>query len=228
MARGIIVPDASATTAGVVNTTSQTIAGAKTFSGGISVTNGVSTDTISATGALTVSQIATPSTPAAGANKIYAKADGFLYTLNPAGVELPFNKPVTALYRQSGTGAISGTIVFGSAVFDSTSSYNNTSGVFTCPVAGYYQVSVAVKSSLTSALVSGQSLTLFVNKNGSVHARVGQITSQATVNQTWITGGSVLVQLAVSDTLTITGAADATLNFNGTSTDNYFSIAKVG
>lgn len=39
--------------------------------------------------ALTVTQVATPSAPASGFNKIYAKSDGSFYTLNSSGIESP-------------------------------------------------------------------------------------------------------------------------------------------
>lgn len=41
--------------------------------------------------AIRLSQIATPSTPAAGYGKLYQKADGALYMLNSAGQELPIS-----------------------------------------------------------------------------------------------------------------------------------------
>ena len=39
--------------------------------------------------AITATQIATPATPSAGTNKIYAKADGNFYNLNSSGIESP-------------------------------------------------------------------------------------------------------------------------------------------
>lgn len=66
----LVAQTADATFPGMVSTGAQTLAGAKTFSN-----------------ALTLTQVSTPSTPSVGNNNIYFKSDGFLYTLDSNGTE---------------------------------------------------------------------------------------------------------------------------------------------
>ena len=110
---------ASATVPGMVNNTTQTFSGAKTFSTSISspsvhtaslsdsgsgltigsssgqnitITAGTGGSTI-ITSPLTLSQIATPSNPASGFNDIYFKSDNNLYILNSSGIETLIGTP---------------------------------------------------------------------------------------------------------------------------------------
>lgn len=59
--------------------------------------------------ALTFTQVATPSTPSAGFNKVYPKADGKFYNLNSSGVE-----------KALGSGSGAGGINYASDLFDGT------------------------------------------------------------------------------------------------------------
>ena len=79
---------ADATHPGMVNNTTQTFSGAKTFSTSITtpVLDGVSNH-IQVNSALDLEQISTPSNPSSGYNSIYVKSDGNLYILNSSGVE---------------------------------------------------------------------------------------------------------------------------------------------
>lgn len=133
--------------------------------------------------AVTLPEIATPSTPSLNNGKIYFKSDGALYQLNDSGTEtqLGSSQVVAAQYRTN-TGTISNgvehTVVYTTLDMDTHSAYNNTTGVFTVPVTGIYQVYANTLVSGTEA--NNNALLMLIRKNG--------VSILGFVNRIWNTG----------------------------------------
>jgi hypothetical protein len=136
---------------------------------------------------------------------------------------------VNANYFTTSTGAMavgtSSTVVFGSRSFDSHNAYNSTTGIYTVPISGKYQVNTTITSTSTSQI---QSLLVDITKNGSVWNRVTP-SRLAAVSSTISVMNSAIVSVNAGDTIEIRcGVTSGTGNFSGQAFENNFTIARVG
>lgn len=112
------------------------------------------------------------------------------------------------VYRNAAWTATAGSttnIVFDTKVYDTASDFNATTGVFTAPVAGYYEI----KTSVNFSIASGAFTYLYVLKNGATYTRGQQFINGAAGSVS--PHMSTIVQCAAGDTiqvqLTNSGAA---------------------
>jgi hypothetical protein len=113
------------------------------------------------------------------------------------------------------------TLIFDTVLFDTNSNYNNTTGVYTAPVTGIYQISTFATAS-TPTVGSG-TITLNLQKNGSGsitgYTQQNFIASQNNIYPVAISG---FVSLNVGDTLQV--QATTSLSTNITANQAYLSI----
>ena len=173
----------------------------------VSIINTMQAPALAYSNAVTVTDAATlsVSAPTAGTNATITNPwaiittgavsiSGNVTVNGSAGIIMP-NRPA---FRVVGTGGqiSSVTTVTGSSWtqdFQQGSALNGTTGIFTAPVAGLYQVNLVVRT-FTNSGVSSQAV---IEKNSTVIIMV-EWAANTTMNHT---GGSTVVKLAVGDTL---------------------------
>jgi hypothetical protein len=135
------------------------------------------------------------------------------------GVSTP-NIPAFRITGNGGTITATTTVSGGYMVVDfNQGSYLNTStGTFTAPIAGLYQVNLLTR---TSTNANGAIIQAVVQKNGSTNVIMIEYGSNTSMNHT---GGSTVVKLAVGDTLQFKVLV-GTISFDGN--DNW-SVAFLG
>lgn len=149
-------------------------------------------------------EIATPSTPASGKQKIYPKTDGFWYTLDDAGAELQIISGAkehflaTTNAGQSIPNGVATTVVCEDVVNSDFGSYNTSTGVYTFTRSGDYLVT------FTAGLSTGIASVAFarVLKNGSTAYHGASLRFPDTVERP---GASVSVVISVVKDDTIVG-----------------------
>lgn len=70
-------------------------------------------------------------------------------------------------YRSTSQGG--GTIIFANEYFDTNDNYNTSTGIYTCPVTGYYQFNATTSQPVTAA-PQDPSMTIFKNAGGVVNS----------------------------------------------------------
>lgn len=122
-------------------------------------------------------------------------------------VDFTGTTPVVAMSASLSTTTAYGTnatIVFDSVEFDTSAAYNNTTGVFTAPTTGIYNISV-------SAEVSVNNSTLYLWKNGTTS--IGYLETLISTPIVLVQNAAMLVSLAAGDTIEI--KCDNAATFDG-------------
>lgn len=128
----------------------------------------------------------------------------------------------------NGAGYNSGdTLIYETKDFDSTGSYDDTTGIFTSPVSGKYRIYAAINSTQVSH-TAGQLYSLIINKNGSgvFNGKISQI----------VVSSSQYVAIDVEATLNLLAGDEVTVTLNGTTSlalvadngFNEFTVARIG
>jgi hypothetical protein len=178
---------------------------------------------------LRLPEIATPATPASGYINIYAKSDGRLYQQDDTGIEsiLAANTYVGLVVNTTTTTISSALtdIVFTNKVEDTHSAYNTTTGIWTCPVTGRYEMTGAIFSSGTFGLdtrvncmiqVNGVDTAAALSRAGGAVTNLGSGVAIAVRN---ITAGQTVKFRGASQAGTPAIVSDTTLT--------YFNIKRV-
>ena len=119
--------------------------------------------------------------------------------------------------KYSGSAILAGnTIIFGSVAHNVGSHYDNTTGVFTAPVAGKYLFNVVV---ITDASTAAGLKYCSLRKNGAIYAFVYAYQNATAQNHPAV--GSFIIDLAASDTIYV--RTDAGAWFGGGTTSMIFS-----
>ena len=144
----------------------------------------------------------------------------------------PQNNSVANTYVTSTSGpsitSTAAVVKFNNSIIDRTSSYSSSTGLFTVPITGIYQVSGFITASAVS-MTAGQFIETYIYKNGALYADGGITYAQATQTLAWRAGGSsVLVSCVAGDTLAIWGACSATTTLSTSAGFSYASFKQVG
>jgi hypothetical protein len=140
------------------------------------------------------------------------------------------NRQISALARGTTGVSITSSIVtipFDTEVYDTSSSYEPSTGIFTCPETGYYDISWRVATANISQSTS-QSFYTFINRSGSVGFNVrGSQDWGAGVSRTFTSVGSLDGFYAVKgDLIWISAFSDVTVAATTSSSTNFFSVSK--
>lgn len=140
------------------------------------------------------------------------------------------SESVSAVYTGAPpTGSLSGVynkVTFGTKVKDSHNAYS--SGTWTCPVSGCYDISATIAVNYAS-VAAGTYTICAIYKNGSAIAR-GVLRAEITANTDWYPAISIKgYPVLAGDTIEVYSFANGTTPaFISSATENFFSISKSG
>ncbi len=176
-----------------------------------------------------------------GANNIQILAGGdyaiFICILTSGTTSASWTSPATEsvnMYANSGTTSITNgaltTLVYSTVTYDTHSAYNNSTGVYTIPVAGKYLIIGKFGvSAVTSATAAGADVAIRVHINGTVMNQqfVYAQTTTAIRPDPFIV---VELKLSVNDTVAIAidNGWGATLTMNNSALACWFNISRIG
>ena len=126
------------------------------------------------------------------------------------------------------TGNTATLIAYPTKVSDTHSAYNTSTGIYTVPVSGEYEVSgmVALSAISQSSNTDGAEIQLY--QNGSEYASIALCRIQASNTIAPVTSGTVLVHCNAGDQLQIYGLTTATNTLDTSPFRNYFQIKRIG
>ena len=141
---------------------------------------------------------------------------------------------VSAIYQTSAGQSIPNNtatvVVFGTKVYDSHGAMNSSTGVFTCPISGEYQVSGGFYFA-TAITATATDIQFIATKNGSSYLGVNN-TKSGTAGAPLTTSGTIRVRCNAGDTLSVsvlqTNSASSAQALLTNATFNWVSISRVG
>ena len=169
----------------------------------------------------------------AGSTILYYSASTYRTTWSVTRLSGPSaiaaSETIAMRYTDSSGGAIGTSLAvykFQIKDFDTHSAYSTSTGLYTVPISGKYQIAAAMQTAAIAFSIT-QAVYFYVYKNGSAYGVLGQTIGNGTSN-TWIISGSDTVQCNAGDTISIYIGATVATTANTASTANHISIVRIG
>jgi len=119
------------------------------------------------------------------------------------------------------------TIVYENRNFDTTNSYNTTTGEYIVPVSGKYLCYGSIRAA-SRTWVAGNTIVCFVYVNATAISRTSHIVAAAITSDAVGCNNSAIVDVKKGDVITIRGLIEGNPNLNTNLASNYMTIVKVG
>lgn len=169
------------------------------------------------------------------ANTFNIEASNFSLTRVSGPSAIAASESITAKATTSSTAITTGAttvVVFSSVAFDTHNQYSTSTGKYTVPVSGKYQISGAIYSSSTGGLAVSQEMRLIANQSGSVSTTsiVDRLSAQGTSGFGMGISGSTLFNCLAGDQIWFTffNGTGNTITLNNAAADNFICIERIG
>jgi hypothetical protein len=194
-------------------------------SAGVLAVEGVVVPTVSSTSTLTNKTLTSPTINAGALSGTFSGDTTLSGNINITGALTLPNRPAFRVVGNGGAITATTTVTSSNWTLDyqQGSALNTTTGIFTAPVAGLYQVNLVIRTnSNTSGTISQAIVRKTAVSGGAVTAQIMvEFAANTTMNHT---GGSTITKMEVGDTLKL-DVTVGTLSFDGN--DNW-SVAFIG
>ncbi len=141
-----------------------------------------------------------------GGNRTLSTADSFYFVRKVASSGIgPEGRVIAAQYTNTAGTSITSTptaLPFATRIYDLSSSYVGSTGIYTCPISGIYEVSATI-STTSVANTANNGLYLYLYKNAALSSYIAQTNQQATATLGIATQGVTTAQCNAGDTLAV-------------------------
>lgn len=168
----------------------------------------------------------------------YSAGSGTAYNADFTGTNISINllqgpsqiqaSEVIAMQANTCSNTVTGltALVFSAKNFDTHNSYNTSTGIYTVPAPGLYEVDFTVHTN-SASWTAGQVVICYIYKNGSPVGDFRDVRPATSTTQTK-QNGTMLVQCNAGDTLAIRSDASITYTADGSALRNFFAVKRLG
>ncbi len=136
---------------------------------------------------------------------------------------------ITAKYNNTAGTSITSTptaLPFATQIYDTSGSFVGSTGVYTVPVSGFYQISATIRT-VSVAWTVNNAIYLNAYKNGSLDSLIGAAQGPSTATYQLLASGTSTVKCVAGDTLSVFVTSDISTTLNAAAGANNVCITRV-